>query len=208
MIMSLLKVIPIIDSPMVERFWIGVGSPNKRASETLLHLEKLKLIEGQRRSIGFTKLWRLTKKGREQVNAIYHPKPFNSPQIEHILGLGKILLDLHEMGIVGDFRPELREPFTVHGKPYYFCADAYFVFNQRAYLLEYQRSPLTSEQWKAKWKIYDLFFQEAFKRASWNTPTRIIKPKIVVISTQQPSTIQQTHLPLIILKDIKHLGGI
>jgi hypothetical protein len=176
----------------------------------MLSLQEDKLVEGQRRSIGNAKLWRLTKQGRELMGVEEKAKPFNTPTIDHILGIGNILFDLMEMGEVIDFSLELREPFQYMGKDHKFCADAFFALNNRAYLLEYQRTPLTSLRWAEKWEIYNRFLgSTAFHKACWNRYAQkgqYILPLTVVVTNQQPDTVKTgCRVPIKVIRDIKEL---
>ncbi|HJV46727.1 MAG TPA: hypothetical protein VJ824_13510 [Bacillota bacterium] len=175
----------------------------------MVDLQGNKLVEGQRRSVGNTKLWRLTKKGRELMGVKWKPRPFNTPTIDHILGIGNILFELSQIGNVFDFTFELREPFVSLGREWKFSSDAFFGFNGRAYLLEYQISPLTSERWAEKWKTYNQYLgTSAFHQAFWNEHVKgsIILPRIIVVTNQQIETVKSgCKFPLIIVRDIKEL---
>lgn len=187
----------------------GVTFPQKRASETMIGLQDDKLIEGQIRSIGNTKLWRLTKKGRELMVVEWKPKSFTHTTIDHILGIGNILFDLQQIGEVVDFKFELREPFLHKGKDHKFWSDAFFGFNGKAYLLEYQRTPLTSQRWAEKWENYNRYLgSTAFHKAFWNQHARgqYILPMTVVVTTQQPDTVKTgCKFPIKVVRNIKEL---
>lgn len=176
----------------------------------MIGMQEDKLVEGQRRSIGNSKLWRLTKAGRELLGVSGKAKPFNTPTLDHILGIGNILFDLMQMGEVIDFTLELREPFQYMGKDYKFCADAFFALNNRAYLLEYQRSPLTSLKWADKWEIYNRFLgSTAHHKAFWNRYAKgqFVMPTVVVVTTQQQDTVKTNcKFPFIkVIRDIKEM---
>lgn len=203
-ILDLLTKVPVIDTTQAARLTCKDNdSPNKRASELLLQLENQKMIEGRRREIGKTKVWRLTKKGRDQFKITRPPVPLSSGKIDHVLAIGDAYLDLIETGKLLPHRwlYELREPM---GKRKY-CADAFFVHDGKPYLLEVQRSPISSKRWAEKWAIASEFFDnDHLTKASFQFwKPRIVKPRIMVLSAQEPDTIRAgTRLDLLILNKL------
>jgi hypothetical protein len=155
-------------------------------------MEKANLIEGKRRGIGESKIWRLAKKGRKMMEVEEKAKPFNVREVDHILGIGNCFLHLSFTGQLQYFETELREVYTANGKKKKFCPDAFFIYKGKPYLLEYQSSPITSTRWGEKWAVYSEYFEDGhFHNASWQRfgKSKQIKPMIIVISTQQKQTI-------------------
>lgn len=175
----------------------------------MISLQEDKLVEGQRRSIGHSKLWRLSKQGRELMNVTRKLTAFQTLKIDHILGIGHILFDLMQMGEVIDFTYEPVELFVSMNKDKKFCADAFFAFNNKAYLLEYQLSPLSSLRWAEKWETYNRYLgSTAFHKAFWNKHAKgqFILPMTVVVSNQQPETIRTgCKFPIKIVRNIKEM---
>lgn len=205
-ILNLMISNPIVSTSHVARYFTHRGSPYKRASEALLKLEREKVIEGRRRAMGTHKVWRLTKRGREEYGVTRPPTPFTSNKINHFLAITTVYQDLRRMGELKRWQVELRESFGKHK----YCPDCFFVLVKEgqvyAYLCEVQESPLSSERWKKKWARTEAFFSSPeFNNASFQViKGRVIRPKILVLSKQQESTIREgCSLPLVIAQDIR-----
>lgn len=208
-ILETLSKCPVISTDHAARYFTN-SSPGKRASEALTELSTLKLIEGKRRAIGESKVWRLSKKGREQYGVTRQPVALNSPKVNHYLAIATLYQDIQEIGKVYHWTVELREPFQIGSKKLTYCPDAYCWLKTpkgtHAYFIEVQQSPITSNRWGEKWAMATSFMEsDAFPVASFQTVEgRVIRPRILVISKQQPETIQGgSRLPLIITPDIK-----
>lgn len=111
--------------------------------------------------------------------------PLTSSKIEHTLAIGDFYLYLNND--LQNFIVEPQEKFSYHDKEMTYYPDAFFIYQNKAYLLEVQLHPLSSDRWSDKWQVANKFFESgAFKKASWiNNPTRIFKPRIVVYSPRQ-----------------------
>lgn len=187
---------PLVTTDQIATYYSHRGSPTKRASETLTELEDKKLVEGKRRAIGESKIWRLTKRGRDALGCKQKPVSFTSGKLGHYLALTDVYQSLSRMGTLSRWMLELREPFEIGNRAYTYCPDAFFVFQneqgKKAFLLEVQTSPITSTRWGEKWAIASSFFESpVYKTASFQyVPNKIIRPRIVVISNQQPDTVQ------------------
>lgn len=200
---------PIVSTEHVARYFTHRGSPHKRASEALLKLEQQKIIEGRRRAMGEAKIWRLTKKGREEHNITRQPVSFTSNKVGHYLAIASVYQDLKRIGELKRWAVELRETFGTQK----YCPDIFTVVVRggvaKAFLIEVQESPLTSTRWGEKWAVASAFFDsEELKTASFQVvPGKIIRPQIVALSSQQPETVQgASRLPIIIAKDIKSVA--
>lgn len=195
----------------IAKYYDHRGSPGKRASAEMKVWESWKLIEGKRRAIGESKVWRLTKKGREMFHVKHRPIPFTSAKLNHYLSITSVWQDLTSMGALKHWSIELREPFMMGSRKAVYSPDAFFVIQTskgtRAYLLEVQDSPITSLRWGEKWSIASSFFESPeYKTSSLQIiPGKILSPpRIIALSSQQPDTIQSgSRLPLIISKEIK-----
>jgi hypothetical protein len=209
---------PIVSTDQIARYFTN-NQPNKRASDMLCKLQDEKLIEGLNRGLaGKTKVWRLTKKGRDSLGVTWKPIPLTSGKVDHWLGLADCWYHLNNKGQLIRWKTELREKF---GDRFKFCADAFFAVRTdngvSIGFIEYQRTDMTTTRWGEKWAIVSAFMDsEEWKNASFQDfrnghgqPT-IIKPasvKIFVVSHQQPTTIQGgSKLPLTIVRDTTHLG--
>lgn len=137
------------------------------------------------------------------------PKPFTILSIDHILGIGNVLFDLQQMGQIYDFTFEIREDFISMGKEQRFSADGFFGFNNRAYLLEYQLSPISSLRWAEKWEVYNRYLgSTAFHKAFWNKHAKgqYILPQTIVVTKQQTETVKTgCRVPCKVVRDIKEL---
>lgn len=203
-----MKVLPVISTDQIARFFKDYRSPSKRASEMLCQLEREKLIEGRSREIGKTKVWRLSKKGREELEVKRYPTALNSMGINHLLAIGNIYLELNRTGELATFETELREEYKAGGKLRKYCPDAFFAFRKKGYLLELQLSPLSATKWGEKWSVVTSFFNGGYNnKASWQQySNKPFTPNILVV-TQQPKEIVTTgcKMPLIVMKDIREL---
>jgi hypothetical protein len=135
------------------------------------------------------------------------PLPFKCPKVEHVLGIGDIFQELLETGKVRYFKYEPRDDFH-SGRSMVYAPDAFLVFDNKPYLLEYQKTPLSSNRWAQKWAVADAFFSgDAYKSASWQNKGAVkFKPRILVISSQEPETVTAgSSLPLLIVKNISSL---
>ena len=155
------------------------------------------------------KVWRLTKRGREENGDTRSPVAFSSNKVGHYLAIASVYQDLKRIGELKRWNVELREKFGTQK----YCPDIFAVVVRggaaKAFLIEVQESPLTSTRWGEKWAVASAFFNsEEFKTASFQVVAgKIIQPQIVALSSQQPETVQSsTRLPLIIAKDIKSAG--
>lgn len=202
---------PIVSTNQIAKYF-NVKYPDKRASEALLELEQEKVIEGKRRGMNESKVWRLSKKGRESMGIVKNPIPFSSNKINHYLGLVDVWQELNRIGTLKHWQVELREKFNAGSKPKLYAPDAFFIIQLQhgtfAYLLELQQSPLTTLRWGEKWAVTSAFMESAeFKTATFQIiPGKIIKPRLLVLSSQQHDTIQGgSKLQLLIGKNIREL---
>lgn len=207
---------PVVSTDQIARYFTN-AQPDRRASDCLCQLAGEKIIEGHNRGLaGKTKVWRLTKKGRELLGVVRPPVPLTSNKVDHYLSIGDVWQHLNTVGQLKRWRVELREPFA--GKMKY-CADAFACITTekgtQLLMIESQLSSLTSNRWAEKWAVASAFFDSpAYSTASFQDFKNgkgekiVIKPtqiKILVISTQQPETIQGgSRLPLIVCRDIKN----
>lgn len=191
------------------------GSPTKRASAHLRLLEDQKVIEGRSRAIGLPKVWRLTKRGREQLGVTARPISFTSGKMEHWLSITSDYIELSRMGDLTKWEVEPRYKFKVGNKEMIYSPDAYFTFRYNgkryAYFLEHQYSPITSKRWAEKWAVFSQFKDSPdFIKASFQTSADKgirITPRIMVISSQLPETVQGgSNLKLYLAKDIKSIS--
>lgn len=190
-----LKVIPIVDTNQISSlFYSDCNSPGKRASEFLQELAKRGDIEGQRREMGKTKIWRLSSKKKKELGITKRSVPFNISIIDHILDVGNVYVELVKNGELEYFEYELREGFIgKNGKEKKYCPDGFFIYNDEPFFLELQRSPISSLKWKEKWKYGDDFlnnnhYLNYFDKLSHLPYFRLYMPKkpaILTISTQR-----------------------
>jgi hypothetical protein len=211
MILHLMANCPIVSTDNVARYFLDRGSPSKRASEHLNFLLSERLIDGHSRALqkGKSKVWRLSKKGREKMNVTSRAIPLNSNKVDHYVSIANLYQDLKRRGELRKWIVELREDC---GKSKY-CPDAFAAIKTengtRAYLFELQLSPLPSTRWAEKWTIAQTFFEnpDYLKAASFQfVEGRIIKPNIIVLSSQQPETVRgETRIQITIAKDLKQV---
>jgi hypothetical protein len=144
--------------------------PIKRAGEFLAaHRDIFESMPGP---VGEPYRWRLTKEERRKRGI--HQKAINgwSQRAEHWLGIGDIWLELtFNGGRPTKWRTEPDGQF-----------DLYCVWQDIPYLIEYQRTPITTKQWGLKWDKRI----EWYRKQKWD-----VKPKVVLVNTtgQQDDTI-------------------
>lgn len=180
------------------------GSPAKRASECCRELVELKLIEGRRREIGKTKVWRLSKRGRDFCGVTYAPPHLNGLKVAHNLEVAEILIQLSRWGRVGKWVTEPRHKF---GKKMH-SPDAFFVYGGKAYLLEVQRSAISTARWGEKWAISSEYFEGGFyKDAPWQFwEGKTIRPMILVVTdTSEEKVRAGSRLQMMVVRDIMEL---
>lgn len=163
------------------------GSPAKRASAALHELENLRLVEGRRREIGKAKVWRLSNKGRKLMGIEQKPPALAGLKVDHHLAIADCYLKLSRAGTLKYWTHECREQF---GKKVY-APDAFFVWEGKPFLLEVQRSPLSSARWGEKWAMAAEYFDGGhYRKSSWQFwKPKIIRPNLLCLSDQNPSII-------------------
>lgn len=175
-LLQALTIHPVISTRQASLFFRDYAHPTKRASEALTALAKKKLVEGRRRAIGEDKVWRLTKQGRTLQNTARYPTPLNSRHIPHKLAVVDFWLWLLDKGNLTHFETEPRYPI---GASRAYCPDAYFINQNKEYFLEVQRTPITSERWREKWKLANEYFRQ-----------NDLSIKVIVITNQTHKTVK------------------
>lgn len=163
--------------------------------------------------MGLSKVWRLTKKGREARGVTYLPPSFKGHKRDHFLAIGDSYLQLEKVGKVRRFFLEPREEFRGGTKVYKYAPDAYVFLEVegriKPLILEVQSSPLTSKRWAEKWTIASQFFDTgAFKKAGFQImKDKEVRPQIVAITTQQTETVRTGigSLPLLVVRTVGDL---
>lgn len=200
-----LSVLPIASGKQLECFFTEYQYPEKRVSMCLRELEVEGLVEGKARPIGESKVWRLSKKGREWMDVKKPPVPLSERKVEHYLAIASVYLHLQFSPLLQFFEVEPRFPFVSRAnEEKVYAPDAIFIWKDEVYALEVQRSPLSSKGWAEKWKVAEGFYTTALpcvyegRDMSRDTP-------IITLSEQTHSVIKQTELPLIIADGIEEL---
>lgn len=205
--MNTLKTLPVISTDQAVRYFRDYKHPSKRVSDMFRQLEEEKLVEGRRRSMGETKVWRLSKKGREELGVNRKPLPLNATVLTHALAIGNVYLELKRTGGLLHFETELREEYTVGGKVKKYCPDAFFIYKKKPYLLEVQLTPLSSDRWAKKWETANEFFSGPHLKASWQKYSKNpFRPEMVVLTKQNTEIVKAgSRIPLIIVQEIIQL---
>jgi hypothetical protein len=163
------------------------GSPAKRASELLLHLEEEKLVEGMRMG-DMRKAWRLSRQGRSEAECTKRPVPFNTTKIRHWLTIGDCYIAMKEAGKL-HFETELHIEYEPKK---FFSPDVFFIFGGRAYLMEVQLKRMSGKEWAQKWKRWNDYFNAGhFKTAPWQRFKKDggLIPHMVVLTPQPKETV-------------------
>jgi hypothetical protein len=188
------------------------GSPDKRAREYLGILVGQKLVEGFNRELGKSKVWRLTKKGREHMKVSYPPISPKGHKLTHFLSITDAYFGFLKVGNVKRWFLEPREKFMSGSKSYTYAPDAYLFLEKdgkiKPYIVEVQLSPLTSKRWAEKWAVAAQFFDSgAYKKAGFQIMKVEIKPQIIVITNQPEETVRTGvgSLPLSVIRSASDL---
>lgn len=155
--------------------------PQKAASEFLAR-HKGTLLESVPGRHAEPFLWRLTTKAKRTANLHYRDVSAYSLKRDHWLALGDLWLTLTFAGL----RPTVYESEPKDGGGF----DVYTVVSDNAYMIEVQRSPLTTGQWKQKWaRRLAWYKEEGYKRIGGCTsaPPR---PVLIALVKQDISTLQ------------------
>jgi len=194
LILLALASLPIVSAAQLELYFQEYKQPNRRVSEVLSDLQREGLVEGKSREVGESKIWRLSKKGRELMEVDRHPMVMTLQNINHMLKIGDVYFTLENADNLQCFYAEPRLPFVndVEVERTY-CPDAFFVFNQQPYFLEVQLSPMSKAGWTFKWEVAEQYVQSG---AIWTSPlanwlTHSFPP-ILVLSSQKEATINQS----------------
>lgn len=161
-------------------------------------MAKDKLIEGKSREMGKSKVWRLTKKGRELTACHRQPVPFQTMKINHILAVGQIFMTLYTSGRLQYWQYE-----PSHADYY---PDAFYLLGGKAFLLEVQRSPISSARWAKKWAQAARYFDSGtYVTAPWQVVRgATLTPRIVVVTSQMADTVAAgCELPIKIMEEFK-----
>lgn len=208
-ILFILAVLPIVSTNQIARLFPELKYPNKQASKCLKELERDKMVEGRDRSIGETKIWRLTRKARKKLELKGRAIPLTIRNVEHFLSIGDVYFDLYESGNLAYFQAELREEFVNHlGKKRKYSPDAFFIYDNEPFLLEVQRSYLSRKNWAEKWKIAnDFIYEGRLQQSSISDFLRNEKQLPIVVVTEQNKDVVKTgtQLPLFITRNIQSL---
>lgn len=134
------------------------------------------------------------------------PLPFQSPKVEHALAIGEIFQALLDTGRLAYFHYEPKDEFMA-GRVMVYAPDAFFILRDPyvSYLVEMQRTPLSTNRWAAKWAVASAFFDgRHYERASWQVgEKRILRPKILAVTSQSADVVKAgSGLPIMITKDI------
>ena len=149
--------------------------PRKRAGEFLgpwkKEFEVLPAMHGK------PFVWRFSTKGKALYGAEYlriHPA---SKKIDHWLTIGDLWQAMtHTAGRPSTFLTEPKDSCDF---------DIYTVWQNRPYLIEIQRSKLSSKEWSKKWCKREKWYQEqGYKNAPWQNGKTIIVPRPILICTE------------------------
>lgn len=158
----LMQTMPVVSTEQIATFFNTYLNPQKEASRFLKTLSDDDLIEGRRRK-GKSKVWRLSRKGRNIYEAKKKPVPLKSNKLDHWLAIGDAFLSLYQNYNLQYFEPEYRKDFAdEEDNILRFCPDAYFVINNQLYFLEVQRTKIPPSYWKYKWDYASRFLKSRF----------------------------------------------
>lgn len=153
--------------------------PEKRASAMLRpYREQFEILVAQRGGMFF---WRLSPKAKKELGLDFKSVSPCSSRIEHWLSVGDLWQALFHTG----------------GKPHVFLAepkhsagfDVYVEWQGRAYLVEIQRTPLTTKAWTEKWdQRLDWYNARAFEQAPWYRGV-VPRPVLILKTEQEDSTV-------------------
>lgn len=145
--------------------------PQKRARECLRpYHESFEKMPG---SVNQPVIWRLSNKERRRRGIVDAKISGATQRREHWLGLGDIWCALTFAG----GRPE--KWITEWNRQF----DVFCVWNDQPWLIEYQRTPITTKKWEEKWANR----KEWFKSKEWDVKPRVV---LVNVTNQEDSTVR------------------
>lgn len=154
------------------------SQPVKRASEFLhSHEDLFEVLE-----VGANKprLYRLSAKARRLFNVEAKPVSARSMKARHWVELGDVWSSL-ALFLVNERKPKSLPTKWITEWNRQF--DVYCEWMGKPYLIEYQRTPITSRQWSNKWALRKKWYSEQ----KWQEKPRVV---LVVTTGQQDDTIQ------------------
>lgn len=190
-LLRMLSSTPIIATRHAACLFPDSGSPLKRASAALKELEAEKMIEGRRMG-DMTKVWRLSRRGRTELEIQRRSIPLGSMKLNHYLAIADLYVILSDK--LKYFEVELREQYERLGKIKTYSPDALFVYDRGIYIAEVQLKRLSRKEWARKWSKANEFFNERyFEEASWQRWRRgdNIKPQFLCVSEQDPGIVME-----------------
>lgn len=129
-----LAVVPISSGQQLESLFSEYKQPEKRLSSCLRELEQEGLIEGKLQPIGESKIWRLSKNGRDVMDVSKHPVPLNNRNIAHYLALSSVYYHLAPAIQLDYFEVEPRFPYWEEsGESKLYCPDILLVWGGTPY---------------------------------------------------------------------------
>lgn len=141
-------------------------------------------------SPGQYNLYRLSRESRKLLFGDESPVvSFRLPKLEHRLSIGDTLIDMMLCEFPKMALVEYKQEFTYEGKVWRYRPDLICVWLKHWLIIEVQNSSKTSNEWAKKWLWHLMFWQSgAYKDATWQ-PKNHVQPRIIVVSTQQESTV-------------------
>jgi hypothetical protein len=127
--------------------------------------------------------------------------------VEHVLAIGDVLQALLASERLKYFIYEPKDEFNA-GRKMFYAPDAFFILERGgSYLLELQRSNLSTNRWAMKWAVASAFFDgDFYKSASWQRGKVILRPKIIAVTNQSPDVVTAgSSLNVTVLKDVSTL---
>jgi hypothetical protein len=206
---------PIISTCQVSKLFEEYSSPLVRASEFMAQLERDGLIVGKRREMesGKYKVWRLSKKAKDDLGIKQYPVRFNTTKVDHFLALTDVMIGLAQLGKLRHFEVELREEVKDSriSERIVFAPDIFCIWNSKPYIIEVQRYKVTQKYWSGKWDNYYKFFRYGYSKSNIYRKVRLGEfPQIILQDhyNHQESTWNVGYAKVLKVKRINNLQEI
>lgn len=203
-----LSILPLASGKQLEAFFLEYQSPEKRVSDCMRELEREGLVEGKLRPIGESKVWRLTKQGRDEMDVTFHPVPFSNRNVDHYLAISSVYFSLQSSNHLHHFEVEPRFSLNAEGEETKtYCPDIFLVWKKIPFFIEVQRSPLSKNSWEKKWNVAERFFSQRvpLPYGEWEITN---DTQIIVVSSQTTDVIGQTNLSFVACKSITDIFSV
>lgn len=127
--------------------------------------------------------------------------------VDHALAVGEIYFTLQPN--LWSYEP--KEKFEYGDKKMVWAPDCIFARKGTLYCVEVQRKPLSKDEWRKKWSVFNMYFDSAYTDAEYQTwsskPGKV--PQFIAITTQKHAAegFSISKRELMVMESIEQLLG-